>query len=356
MRRFLAIAKGLVVGGVAIMSPRAFAGEARALVVVYDGWGTPSGFALAGRVLEDQGGRAPDAAASESDNLVDNLKALESDEVRDAEVRVTVGGASYTATTDADGVFRVQVKGLPTSQALRAGELEVTVELVAPAKMKGSVGRGRLYVHDGPVVGVVSDVDDTVVKTWVTDKSKLVGAVLLKNSRQLEPVVGAAAAYRKARERGARAFFYLSGSPQNFYLRIQDYLATQGFPPGPLLLKNLGEDKLTQQEGYKAARLEALLESLPQLRVVLVGDSGEKDPEIYAALRKKHPERVLGVVIRKTPNSDGNPARFVGMTVVDDAYADEGAVADLLARPAAGVPGGHGATSVSGTTEKPPSP
>lgn len=330
MRRFFSILKGLVVGGFAVMAPRAQAADVRAFVVVYDGWGTPTAFSLAGRVLEDQGARAPSAGSSEADNLVDNLKALESDEVRDAEVRITLGAASYTATTDADGVFTLQVRGLPAAQALKPGEVPVSVSVVSPARVKAEPGRGRLFIHEGPTVGVLSDVDDTVVKTHVTDKSKLVGAVLLKNSRQLETVVGAAAAYRKAKERGASAFFYLSGSPQNLYPRIHDYLSTQGFPAGPLLLKNLGEDKLFKQEGYKLARLESLLASLPQLRVVLVGDSGEKDPEIYAELRKRHPERVLGIVIRKTPGSDATPARFTGMTVVDDVYPDDGVLAAFL--------------------------
>src|SRR3972149_408878 len=110
MKRWLSILKGLALGGVAVLTPRAFAGEPRALVVViYDGWGTPTAFSPAGRVLEARGARAPSAAASEADNVVDNLKALESDEVRDAEVRIAVGGASYTATTDADGVFTLMV-------------------------------------------------------------------------------------------------------------------------------------------------------------------------------------------------------------------------------------------------------
>ncbi|MBI1945711.1 MAG: App1 family protein [Deltaproteobacteria bacterium] len=330
MRRWLSIAKGLVLGGVAVLAPRAFAGEARALVVVYDGWGGPTAFSLSGRVLEDQGVRAPSATASEADNVVDNLKALESDEVRDAEVRITAGASSYTATTDADGVFTLQVKGLPAAAALPVGEVPVSVVVLKPKHAATARGIGRLFIHDGPLVGVVSDVDDTVVKTHVTDASKLVGAVLLKNSRQLDAVVGAAAAYRKARERGARAFFYLSGSPQNFYLRIQDYLATQGFPAGPLLLKNFGDDALTKQEGYKLARLEALLASLPAMRVVLVGDSGERDPEIYAEARKRHPERVLGIVIRKTPGSDVTAARFAGMRVVDDVYPDDGVLAAFL--------------------------
>ncbi len=330
MRRFLSIVKGLVVGGVAVMSPRVFAGEPRALVVVYDGWGTPTAFTLSGRVLEDQGVRAPAAGASEADNVVDNLKALESDEIRDAELAVTVGNATYTATSDADGVFSVTVRGLPATQALPVGEVPVSVRVLRPAPLATTVGEGRVFIHDGPVVGVVSDVDDTVVKTYVTDKRKLVGAVLLKNSRQLEPVVGAAAAYRKAKERGARAFFYLSGSPQNLYPRVRDYLATQRFPTGPLLLKNLGDDALFKQAGYKLARLEALLDSLPMMRVILVGDSGEHDPEIYAELRERRPDRVLGIVIRTTPGSDASPTRFAGMRVIADAYPDDGVLASFV--------------------------
>lgn len=330
MRRIFSIVKGLVVGGVAVMSPRAFAAEQRALVVVYDGFGTPSGFTVSGRVLEDQGVRAPTATASEADNIVDNLKALESDEIRDAEVAVTVGAASYTATSDADGVFAVTVRGLPAAQALPIGEVPVTVRVLRPAGVTAAPGAGRVFIHDGPLVGVISDVDDTVVKTFVTDKAKLAGAVLLKNSRQLETVVGAAAAYRKAKARGARAFFYLSGSPQNLYPRIHDYLSTQGFPLGPLLLKNLGDDNVLKQAGYKLARLESLLDALPSMRVILVGDSGEHDPEIYAELKERRPDRVLGIVIRKTPGSDATPSRFSGMRVIDDVYPDDGVLAALV--------------------------
>src|SRR3972149_3303273 len=94
MKRWLSILKGLALGGVAVLTPRAFAGEPRALVVViYDGWGTPTAFSLAGRGLGGPGVRAP------------------------------VGGASYPATTDADGVFTLMVKGLPAKAALPAGEV-----------------------------------------------------------------------------------------------------------------------------------------------------------------------------------------------------------------------------------------
>jgi phosphatidate phosphatase APP1 len=254
MRRVFLIVRGLLLALVAAFAPRALAGgEYKGFVVVYDGWGTPTSFAVSGRVLEDQDEKAPDKAASESVNIIENIKALESDEVRFADLQVNVGGTSYTATTDDDGNFKVQVKNLPVAAALKPGLVPVTVSVTKvpgrdTAKLKMREGKGNIYIYDDkvPFTAIVSDVDDTIVKTYVTDKRKLIGAVLLKNAHQLEPVVGASDAYQRAKSSGVTGYFYLSGSPQNFYLRIQAYLAHQNFPAGPLLLKNLGDDSMTQ--------------------------------------------------------------------------------------------------------------
>lgn len=339
-RRIADIVKGLALGAITVAAPRAFA-EQRVAVVVYDGWGTPTSFSLSGRVLEEQGERAAALAAGEAENIVDNLKALESDEVRGAHVRVTMAGRTFSATTDDDGVFVVEAKGLPQAQALPLGAVPVRVALVKTAGLVGRDGEGHVFIHDParPFVAVVSDIDDTIVKTHVTDTLKLAATVLLKNAAQLEPVEGAAACYRKARDAGVAQFFYLSGSPQNFHRRLRTYLDLQGFPAGPLLLKNIGDDSLTQQQGYKAQRLERLLRDLPSMRIVLVGDTGEKDPEIYAELRRRHPDRVAGIIIRKTPGVMVPPARLEGMVSVDDRYAPEDVIARLLAPAGALSPG-----------------
>lgn len=349
MRRVLLIIRGLLLALVAALAPRALASsEYKGFVVVYDGWGTPTSFAVSGRVLEDQNELAPDVAASESVNIVENIKALESDEVRFADLQVTVGTTTYTATTDDDGNFRLQVKGLPAGASLSPGIVPVTVSVVKvpgrkTEKLRIKQGVGHVYIYDDtkPFTAVVSDVDDTIVKTYVTDKAKLVGAVLLRNAHQLEPVQGAAANYQRAKDAGVAGYFYLSGSPQNFYVRIQSYLAHNKFPAGPLLLKNFGDDPLTKQQGYKLDRLEGLLQVLPSMRVILVGDSGEHDPEIYAELRRRHPDRVAGIVIRKTPGSDVTPSRFAGMSTFEDRYPDDGLVARVLEPPVERAPGGN---------------
>lgn len=340
MRRALLVLRGLLLGLIATLSPRANAGDLKGFVVVYDGWGTPGSFVVSGRVLESQDELAAETGASGAVNLVENLKALESDEIRFADVQVSVAGQRYSATTDDDGNFKVQVKHLPPEQALPPGAVPVTVAVVKapgrkPEQLMVRAGAGHIYVYDdkAPFTAIISDIDDTIVKTWVTDKKKMIGAVLLKNALQLEPVGGAPTAYRRARDAGVLGFFYLSGSPQNFYLRLQAYLAAQNFPPGPLLLKNFGNEPLTKQHAYKLDRLEGLTAALPTMKVILIGDTGEADPEIFAAFRKSHPDRVQGIVIRQTPGTDVRPERFVGMATFDDAYPDDALIARLLSPP-----------------------
>src|SRR4051812_7088259 len=105
----------VVVGAVALTSSVPSRAATKGYVVVYDGYGTPTAFVVGGRVLEDKGETAPAKAslgAGSLANLRDTWKALESDEIRGAEVSVDVGGHVYTATSDNDGVFKVQVKGL----------------------------------------------------------------------------------------------------------------------------------------------------------------------------------------------------------------------------------------------------
>ena len=322
----------------ALVAQSAAASDYPTVVVVYDGWGTPTSFTVGGRVLEDQGEVSPKKKVSRTESLRANLKALESDEVRFAEVLVTLAGQSFTATTDDDGNFKVQVKGLPAAQALAPGVVPVTVKLQkapgrSPASLQGGIGEGVLYVQDNqtPFTAVISDVDDTIVKTYLMDRRSMLDAVLLKNATQLEPVEGAAANYRAAQAAGVSAFFYLSGSPQNFYNRIHSYLALQKFPAGPLFLKNFGDDSLLKQQGYKLERLEFLLKEFPLMKVILIGDTGEQDPEIYRELAKRHPARVAGIVIRKTPGSDLGPARLKGMTSFDDKYATNDVIAGLIA-------------------------
>jgi phosphatidate phosphatase APP1 len=47
-----------------------------------------------------------------------------------------------------------------------------------------------------------------------------------------------------------------------------------------------------------------LLDEHPHLRLILIGGSGQEDPEIYAAIARDIPDRVAAVYIRRTTGAD----------------------------------------------------
>lgn len=286
------------------------------LLLVYPTHATPARLIAAGRFVEDEGQRAPSKAMGRLRNAIEAAKALESDEIEGAIVEVTVAGRTFRAVTDDEGLWRIDT---PVEAPLPPGRLTVVARAVEDKGHPAPSATGFVYVLPaGPSVAVISDYDDTVVHSGITSKRRMIATAIMKNAVQLRPVAGAARTYRAWREGGAAAVFYVSGSPQNFVPRVLDFLARNRFPDGPLLLKDFGTDPTFDQVGYKLGRLRGILDAHPHTRFLLVGDSGEKDPEIYAQLRGHYPNRVLGIVIRRVHDSDLTGARFIGMTVVDD--------------------------------------
>jgi phosphatidate phosphatase APP1 len=171
-----------------------------------------------------------------------------------------------------------------------------------------------LIVADENRVGIISDFDDTVVVSEVPDRSRLAGHTFLENYLQRQPVDGMAAVFRDILSRNpvpeAAPAIYLTASPRQLQPAIAAFLAHNGFPPGPILAKKVSDgrdgDPLLDQQRYKLERIERILADLPGLRFVLVGDDGERDPEVYDAVRARHPARVEAVYIRRVA---GDPAR-----------------------------------------------
>jgi phosphatidate phosphatase APP1 len=301
-----------------LLASRALASE-DVHVAMLDSYGRPGHFEVRGRVRDEERADPPSRRAGPLHNLKDNLEVLDTDGVEGVHVKVTVGALSREVVTDNDGAFTAVFDG--EAQAPVAG---IHVARAEVAGKDGVAAEGPLYLlPDTTSLVIVSDVDDTIVQTNVRSrgKMKLVGTVLFKNAAQLEPVPGAPLAYRNALAAGAHGVIYLSGSPQGFHDRIRDYLQLQEFPGGPVLLKDFSRESPLKQEGYKKGRLDALAALLPQARFILVGDSGEKDPEIYRAFAAANPGRVVGVVVRQTPDAPAGRERLKDCRVLQDHQA-----------------------------------
>jgi phosphatidate phosphatase APP1 len=147
----------------------------------------------------------------------------------------------------------------------------------------------------------------------------------LHNSTQRQVVPGIVPFYRQLMAANPQPEFapiiYLSASPRQLHNAINAFLRYNGFPPGVLITKRVTDDStsepLTDQVAYKTAKIETILTQLPAVRFTLVGDDGERDPEIYADIQKRFPDRVAAIWIRKV-NPDPNRVRIVGQGVLND--------------------------------------
>jgi phosphatidate phosphatase APP1 len=145
--------------------------------------------------------------------------------------------------------------------------------------------------------GVVSDLDDTVLITGATRLRELLVRSLLHDVHERELVPGAPELYRALTEGGA-PLIYVSSSPWNLHAPLQRLLALHGMPRGPLILRDWGLGGERGHAGHKRREIEAVLDDLPGTAFVLLGDTGQQDPGIYAQLAERRPERVAGVLLR----------------------------------------------------------
>lgn len=250
---------------------------------------------LPGRVLEDEGFRAPRPGERRVRNLAEFLKRIETDEVPFAQLHARLAGAEAEVRADREGYFRLEMQGL----RLAGGWHEVKLRL---ADHPAVAATGRVLVPGSNArFAVVSDIDDTVLESHVTRKLRMLLTAALSNPCTRKPLPGVAALYR-ALHAGVNPFFYVSKSPWNLYVPLAEYLRLQRFPEGPLFLRNLGP-RMDRQ--HKSSAIEALLGAYPRLPFVLVGDSGEDDPEVYAGIVRRHPRRIRAVYIRSVRPDPG---------------------------------------------------
>ena len=258
------------------------------IILPYLGYGTSSKLTVCGRVLEDEGFRPAGERDSRWRNLVHFWKRLESDEVPGARLRACFRKTVKEALTDPEGYFRLEIparslKGgvwYPVKLELQDPIVQTTARVLVPSP------RARF--------GLISDIDDTIVSTNVTRKVRMIVSLAFSSARTRKPFPGVAAFYR-ALHAGVNPVFYVSKSPWNLYAPLIEYLDLQGFPRGPLLLRDFG---LRPSKTHKTDAIEEILKTYPKLPFVLSGDSGEHDPEIYSALVRRYPERIRAIYIR----------------------------------------------------------
>jgi phosphatidate phosphatase APP1 len=122
--------------------------------------------------------------------------------------------------------------------------------------------------------------------------------------------------YRGWRADGA-AFHYVTGSPWHLYLPLEAFLRANDFPSGAWHMKHFRLANpstviamLRSQMDYKLGRIEPVIKRWPKRRMILVGDSGEQDPEVFGELARRHPDRISRIFIRNLQPLERNAPRL----------------------------------------------
>jgi phosphatidate phosphatase APP1 len=268
----------------------------------YRGYGTPTRALVIGRALrEERIGRAHPTAARWR-NALHMLQRLDADPLRHGRIVVHGRTGDVEVRADDEGFFHAWTTPPSTSGEKTWSSVDVTLA----AGAHGAEARAAVPILVPPLsarFGVISDMDDTVLQSRVDNLLRAARLMLLENARTRLPFPGVAAFYRALHDGVSgddrNPIFYVSSSPWNLFDVIDEFLDAQKIPAGPLLLRDwdVGRSVL-QNRDHKLEVIREIFSTFSGMPFILVGDTTQQDPEIYAELVREYPGRIPAVYIR----------------------------------------------------------
>lgn len=287
---------------------RVFRRNEPAQIAAYTGYAHEGLVLVHGRVLADRVWGGPLECDGWWQNLKNTWRRWESSEVPFVGVRLRYGDEVVEVETDDEGYYNVEMPA-------RGGDDERVEWHEVEAECRGVRGVHRILVPPRRAeFGVISDLDDTVIHTGITSIWLAAKLTFLENARSREPLEGVGELYEEM-VRGEGGFpqnpiFYISSSPWNLYDLLRDFLKLNEIPEGPMLLRDVGLDRTKfikeKGHGHKFRKALRVMDDFPEMDFLLIGDSGQEDPEIYADVVRERPGRVKAIYIRDIDRGVGS--------------------------------------------------
>ncbi|MBA4149828.1 MAG: DUF2183 domain-containing protein [Verrucomicrobia bacterium] len=231
------------------------------------------------------------------------------DAERNKRLSIHIAGRVYELKpSDVTGHFSDKIT-IADSEMVKVNNSVSFHAITKPGDTRTFAGTIQLIEPEG--LSVISDLDDTIKVSNVLDRKKLLQNTFLK---PFEPAAGMSALYQGWATNSSVSFHYLSASPSQLYTPLAEFLADHNFPLGSFHLRAFNWRTEFQNHSvpkkHKPAVLENFMKKFPKRRFILVGDSGESDPEIYADLTRKFPERIEHILIRDVTGESAESARY----------------------------------------------
>ena len=212
------------------------------------------------------------------------------------------------ANSEDDGFFKFDLE--PDATKNVTGWQEVQVEMVGDRNSEKVIAKGNGLIYFPPAnrFGCISDIDDTFLISHSSHLLKRLYVLLTQNAHSRKPFEGVVRHYQLLSQAGStpekpNPFFYVSSSEWNLYDFIVEFARKNELPAGIYLLNQLKKFSQLLKTGQgkhsgKFTRIVRIMESFPQMRFILLGDSSQRDPYIYASIVEHFPQQVHAVYIR----------------------------------------------------------
>jgi phosphatidate phosphatase APP1 len=222
-------------------------------------------------------------------------------------VRVRWEGQVTTLESDSGGFIDAAfpLPGPPPVATTRAELVLADGSSTSRAGVSPAVPVEVFGLQPGAAFGVISDIDDTVLETELTNPWKRFLQLIYSRQPMRLPFDGIAALYQ-AFAQANNPVFYVSNAPWNLYEHVVELLDHHDIPRGPVLLRDsrLTERLVRDPESgrvlvHKQRALRRIVEEHPGLPFVLLGDSSRRDPLRYVEIAEAFPGRVAAIYIRR---------------------------------------------------------
>ena len=282
-------------------------------VLPYAGYRSRDALYLSGRVIA--GRRRVTRGDGTLSKMRTMLDLYESDEVPGVRLQATYDGHAREIVTDDEGYFRLELQDLGKALPERTTWEEARVRVIGTRTDEDAYAVPILAPGTSHDLALVSDIDDTIIETGATNFLRNWRRVLAERPKDRLVVPGAPDLYRMlAVHEGAplNPVFYVSSSPWNLYGFLARFMELNDIPRGPMFLKDYGltENSLLGKGHveHKIEAIEHLLSVYPDMRFLLIGDDGQKDPAVFARVVADVPGRVAGVFVRDV-HGDGRDGK-----------------------------------------------
>ncbi|MGC3873724.1 App1 family protein [Halomonas sp. GXIMD04776] len=281
-------------------------GHGGIVINAYRGYGSQSEVFVMGRVFRQLRIGIPAPEGTLYRDIVDVFRRMLRWGVKHVEVTLELGGNRKRVTTDRDGYFDIHMKiedALSVEQSWHTGTLDIVMHDARTVR-----GNVDIYIPPPSVdLVVISDIDDTVMHTGVANKLKMMYRLFFEKAHQRTAFPGVADFYQAlfagSDGQRRRPLLYVSRGPWSIYEVLEEFFQRNRIPVGPILF--LREWGLTLQrplprkaEDHKLSLITQMLTLYDDLPFVLIGDSGQHDPETYARIVHNYPGRIRTIYIR----------------------------------------------------------